>query len=56
MNFQSEDRIKQKMLDRGIDEATIEDFILKARKASAQSAFIPLHNVQAPGPDLLIEH
>jgi UTP--glucose-1-phosphate uridylyltransferase len=47
--------IRNKMKARGLENEVIEDFIEKARTAYGQSAFIPLLEVQAPGPDLIFE-
>jgi UTP--glucose-1-phosphate uridylyltransferase len=53
MGFNSEELIRTKMRARGIDEAVIDDFVRKARRAASQSAYVPLSDAHTPGPDLL---
>jgi UTP--glucose-1-phosphate uridylyltransferase len=54
MRLQSEKLIKTKMRARGLSDPEIEDFIHKAVKASGESAFVPLSEVEVPGQDFLV--
>jgi len=49
-----EERIRSKMKARGIADAVMDDFVEKVRRASHQPAFVPLSEVETPGPDLLV--
>ncbi len=53
MFLESEELIRNKMRTLGISRPEIEDFLHKVRKACAESAFVPLSEVETPGPDML---
>jgi len=54
MRSQSEELIRKKMRIRGVSDSETEDFVHTVRKARAESAFLSLSEIEAPGRDFLV--